>query len=176
MPAPELVAVIEGEGGLKPGLALDLGCGTGTNSVYMAQHRWKATGIDFVPRAIDMATRKARTAAVPVRFIVGDVTRLDELGLDAGFDLVFDLGCFHSIPDDRRDGYVRSATQFAKPGATMLLFGFVRSDRRSRPGPRGLARTEVSDRFSSAFEIVEATRGQPMLGADTFWYRMRRKE
>ncbi len=48
---PELVATIEGANALTPGKALDLGCGTGTNSVYLARHGWAATGVDFVPRA-----------------------------------------------------------------------------------------------------------------------------
>lgn len=175
VPPPELVAVIEGNESLKPGRALDLGCGTGTNCVYMAQHGWEVTGVDFVPRAIGMAKHKAEAAAVSVRFLVGDVTRLPELGIGSGFDLLFDLGCFHSIPDDRRDSYVEGATKVATPGATMLMFGFIRSGGRSRPGPRGLTRTEVADRFSSGWEVVEATQGRPMLGADTFWYTLRRK-
>jgi hypothetical protein len=47
---PELVSVVEGHESLVPGKALDLSCGTGTNCVYLAQHLWDATGIDFVPR------------------------------------------------------------------------------------------------------------------------------
>ena len=172
---PELVAVVEGAGSLKAGRALDLGCGTGTNCVYMAQHGWEVTGVDFVPRAIGMARRKAESAAVSVRFIVGDVTRLPDLGIVTGIDLLFDLGCFHSIPDDGRDGYVKGVTRAARPGATMLLFGFIRSDGRSRLGPPGLTPTEISDRFSTGWQIVEATKGRPMLGADTFWYNLRRQ-
>jgi methylase of polypeptide subunit release factors len=64
VPPPELVAVVEGKDSLAPGKALDLGCGTGTNCIYMARHGWEATGVDFVPRAISAATRKAVVAGV----------------------------------------------------------------------------------------------------------------
>src|SRR5438128_3257238 len=103
VPPPELVSVVEGPERLTPGHALDLGCGTGTNSIYLAQHGWQTTGIDFVPRAINAARRKAAAAGVSPRFIVGDVTRLTELGVGSGYDLLLDLGCFHSIPETGRD-------------------------------------------------------------------------
>src|SRR5438132_11612963 len=48
VPPPELVEVVEGPQALEPGRALDLGCGTGTNCIYLAEHGWDATGVDFV--------------------------------------------------------------------------------------------------------------------------------
>ncbi len=175
VPPPELVAVVEGKDSLTPGKALDLGCGTGTNCIYMAQHGWEATGVDFVSRAIGAAQRKAKAAGVSPRFIVGDVTRLTELGIGVGFNLLLDLGCFHSIPDTGREAYVKGATEVARPGATMLLFCFVRRSRPSRLGPRGVARGEVAQRFGSGWEIVAEEEGRPMLGCDAAWYRLRRR-
>ena len=46
---------------LSTGTALDLGCGTGDSSIYLAQHGWKVTAVDFVPRALDKARAKAPT-------------------------------------------------------------------------------------------------------------------
>ena len=175
VPAPELVAAVEGEQRLPVGKALDLGCGTGTNCIYLAQHGWDAIGVDFVPRAIRSAGQKASSAGVSPRFIVGDVTRLSPLGLGSGFDLLFDLGCFHSIPDSGRDAYAKGATEVARPGATMLLFGFVRGASPPRFGPRGLAHGEVAERFAPGWEVVSETPGRPMFGADAAWYRMRRR-
>ena len=172
---PELVAVVEGQDRLASGKALDLGCGTGTNSIYLAQHGWEATGVDFVPRAINAARRKASAIGVSPRFVVGDVTRLTELGVGAGYDLLLDLGCFHSIPDAGRDAYVHGATDVARPGATMLLFCFVRRETPSRIGPRGVARGEVTQRFASGWEMVAEDGGRPMLGCDAAWYRLRRR-
>jgi SAM-dependent methyltransferase len=175
VPAPELVALVEGEHRVPAGKALDLGSGTGTNSIYLARHGWDATGVDFVPRAVRAAGRKASAAGVSPRFIVGDVTRLTDLGLGSGFDLLLDLGCFHSIPDAGRDAYVSGATEVARPAATMLLFGFVRGASPPRFGPRGLARGEVVQRFAAGWELVTETAGGPMFGADAAWYRLRRR-
>ncbi|HEY8798234.1 MAG TPA: methyltransferase domain-containing protein [Candidatus Dormibacteraeota bacterium] len=182
VPSPELVWVVEGKDSLAPGRALDLGCGTGTNCVYLAQRGWEATGVDFVPRAIGAARRKAAAARVSGRFVVGDATRLTELGVGVDYRLLLDLGCFHSIPDAGRDAYVSGATEVAQPGATMLLFCFVR---RAKPpsvrrtggpwGPRGVASGEVAHRFASGWEMVAEKEGHPVLGWDAAWYRLRRR-
>ena len=171
---PELIAFVEGER-RSTGKALDLGCGTGTNSIYLSRHGWDTTGIDFVPRAVNVAKRKAREANAPVRLLVGDVTRLTELGIGAGYELLFDLGCFHSIPDAGRDAYVSGATAVAAPGATMLLFGFTRGERSGRLGPRGLERGEIARRFQAGWEVVAEQAGAPMLGNQAAWYRLRRR-
>ena len=166
---------MEGEDRFAPGKALDLGCGTGTNSIYLAQHGWDATGIDFVPRAIKAARRKAAAAGVSPRFMVGDVTRLTELGVGADYALLLDLGCFHSIPDSGRDAYVRGVTEVARPGAVMLLFCAVRRDKPQRIGPRGVAPGEVAQRFASGWELVAEDAGRPMLGCFSAWYRLHRR-
>jgi SAM-dependent methyltransferase len=172
---PELVSVVEGPRSLAPEKALDLGCGTGTNCIYMAQHGWEVTGVDFVPRAVAQARRKADAAGAVARFVVGDVTRLAELGLGTGYKLLLDLGCFHSIPEGRRDDYVRGATVVAKPEATLLMFCFVRRGDPRRLGPRGVARGEVAQRFGSGWEMAGEEVGRPALGSDTAWYRLRRR-
>ena len=72
-PPQELCDAIEGPNAMPPGHALDVGCGTGTNVIYLAKHGWQATGIDFSAAAI----RKARTDAHGIdgaTFIEGDVT------------------------------------------------------------------------------------------------------
>ena len=169
---PELVAFVEGN---PAGKSLDLGCGTGTNTVYLAQKGWEATGIDFVPRAIATARKRAAAAGVSPRLMVGDVTRLTELGIGSGYNLLFDLGCFHSIPDAGRDAYVKAASAVAAGGATLLMFGFIRMEKSTRLGPRGLASSEVRDRFTNGWEPVREVPGQPIAGYDAAWYTLRRR-
>jgi cyclopropane fatty-acyl-phospholipid synthase-like methyltransferase len=171
VPPPELVTFVESN---PAGRSLDLGCGTGTNTVYLAQKGWDATGIDFVPRAIDTAKKKAAAAGVSPRLMVGDVTRLTELGIGAGFNLLLDLGCFHSIPDAGREDYVKGASAVTPSGATLLLFGFTRRQKSSRIGPRGLGQNEVRDRFTGDWELVRELAGQPIAGYDAAWYTLRR--
>src|SRR5438034_5336187 len=64
VPPSGLVDLVEGPSALPPGRALDLGCGTGTDSVYLALHGWDVTGVDMVPKALAAARRRAVVAGV----------------------------------------------------------------------------------------------------------------
>jgi len=174
VPPPERGAGGEGPERRAPGKARDRGCGTGTNSIYMQLHGWEATGIDFVPRAVDAARRKAAAAGVSPRLIVGDVTALGNLNIGAGYSLLLDLGCFHSIPDERRDAYVAGASAAAAPGATMLLFGFLRGEGGNRLGPRGLLAGEVERRFAGSWDVMPATPGARIGRLNAVWYHLRK--
>jgi SAM-dependent methyltransferase len=166
VPPPELRELVEGEAALASGRALDLGCGTGTNCLYLAAHGWEATGVDYTPRAVAAARRKAREAAAQVRFLTGDVTRLQRLGVDGPFDLLLDLGCFHSIPDDRRDDYASEAARVAAPKATFLMFAFASGSTARAP------QEEIERRFGRDFSLLEVRPGDPRWGQT--WYRMQR--
>jgi SAM-dependent methyltransferase len=141
-PAPELVALVEGPDHLAPGRALDIGCGTGTSSVYLAKNGWEVTGVDIVSRALATAQRKAADAGVGVRLLQGDVTRLNDLGTGERYDLLVDLGCYHMIPDGQRDAYAQSITGMAAPGALLLMIGM------GRFGRFGLTEDDLRRRFS----------------------------
>src|SRR5262245_49620915 len=99
-PPVELVALVEGAAALPAGRALELGCGSGTDSIYVARHGWTVTGVDIVPEAVALARRNAHAAGVTVRFVEGDATRLQELGLGEPFELIVDFGCMHTLPSD----------------------------------------------------------------------------
>ena len=64
----------------------------------------KVTGVDMVPKALAGARDRAAAAGVSTTFAEGDVTRLEDLGLPDDFTLLLDVGCFHTLPLDRRDG------------------------------------------------------------------------
>lgn len=118
---PELMAFIDSH---PPGRALDLGCGTGTNVITLAQHGWQATGVDFVGRAIQTARRKARLAGVSADVRQGDVTRLE--GINGPFDLILDLGCFHSLTEDGMQRYVHNLDRLLAKDGTYLMYCFVK--------------------------------------------------
>ena len=63
-PPDDLVALVEGPSPLPAGRALDLGCGTGTDTIYLATHGWEVTGVDTVPKALANARRDATAAGV----------------------------------------------------------------------------------------------------------------
>ena len=124
VPGP-LRELIEGERRLPAGASLDLGCGTGRNSIYLAKQGWKATGIDFVPSAIKTARKKAAAAGVEPRLLVGDVTRIPELVGADRFSLFFDFGCLHGLTDSQRGAYAAGVNEVAKPEATLLIMAFT---------------------------------------------------
>jgi len=118
---PELMDFISRQ---PPGRALDLGCGTGTNVITLAQHGWQVTGVDFAPRAIRRAREKARRAGVTVRFLVDDVTRLKDV--QPPFDLILDMGCYHGIGSQGQAAYRANLSRLLAPGGTFLLYVFFR--------------------------------------------------
>jgi cyclopropane fatty-acyl-phospholipid synthase-like methyltransferase len=126
---PEVVAFVQTH---PPGRALDLGCGTGTNTIYLAQHGWQATGVDFVGRAIRSARRKARRAGVQVDFQQGDVTRLD--GIQGPFDLVLDIGCYHSLTEEGKAAYLQNLQRMLAPQGTYLLYALFKTSPEQRTG------------------------------------------
>ena len=157
-PPAELMAQVEGSSALQAGRALELGCGTGTDTIYLATHGWGVTAVDMVPKALTTARRKASAAGVAPRFIEGDVTRLSDLGVGDGYDLVLDFGCFHTLPEDRRPAYVAGVSAAAAPGATMLLYGFKRPPK-AAPIHGGVTAEEVQARFCPAgWDVVSARR------------------
>lgn len=148
-PPSDLVKLVEGPAALPAGRALDLGCGTGTDTIYLASHGWQVTGVDLVPRALAIAERRAKTAGVSARFVAGDVTQLPALGIGDGYQLILDFGCFHTLPEDQRPAYVASVTGTAAADATLLLYGF-RHPPKAAPMHAGVSTEEVRDRFHAA--------------------------
>src|SRR4051794_29064047 len=161
-----------------PGRALDIGCGMGTQSVFLAKQGWDVTGVDVVPRALAVARERAERAGVQVRWLAADAGALDEAGLEPGFDLIHDRGCFHDLPDATREGYVRGVTALAAPDAVLLLMAM--SPHR-RVGPQ-VQDGEVERRFTATgWTLVsrEPDSGPappgPMKDAPRFWYRLERR-
>jgi ubiquinone/menaquinone biosynthesis C-methylase UbiE len=120
---PELLEFIHTH---RPGRAIDLGCGTGTNVTTLANAGWKVTGVDFAPRAIKIARRKLKQAGVKASLLLGDVTELR--GMNQEFDLAFDLGCFHGLPQDGKAKYLDQLDRILAPNGFWLMYGFLKSD------------------------------------------------
>jgi cyclopropane fatty-acyl-phospholipid synthase-like methyltransferase len=168
---PELVQTVEGPNGLAPGRALDLGCGTGTNVIYLVRHGWEVVGVDFVDKPIRKARQKADDAGVTAQFFTGDVTRLEKInGLAGSFDLVVDIGCFHSLDSDDWEYYAGGLFERLRPRATYLLYAWgPRSD--EKPG-RGVSPAQIEAIFGPHLSLERKRQGEER-GRPSFWYWFR---
>ena len=164
IPAPEIVRFIQDK---PPGYAIDIGCGTGTNLLYLAQHKWAITGIDFVPLAIQKAHKKLKE--YPARLLVADVSRLYDLDLAGPYDLAIDMGCFHSLSQDDQYQYVRGLEKWLARDAVFMVYAFQPSPTDQRTG---LSREEMAGYFKNNFNLVNYEQGQ---GRPSAWYYFQRK-
>jgi SAM-dependent methyltransferase len=142
---------------LPAGPALDLGCGTGDASIYLAQHGWKVTGVDFVPKALGRA--RAKAANLSINFVQADVTQLSNAGIGADFQLIVDNGCLHNMSDDDRDAYVREVSAVAAPDARLLIVAFLPG---GRFGVRGVEPAEMERRFAAGWTLLSAGHEQDL--------------
>ena len=96
--------------------ALDIGCGLGRNSRWLAAQGFTVTGVDIAPYAVAEATR--RSTGHTAEYLVLDFVREQLPG--APFDLVYDSGCFHHLAPHRRISYMEALRECLAPGG---LFG-----------------------------------------------------
>jgi SAM-dependent methyltransferase len=166
-PIPELIE------SLPPGRALDAGCGTGRLAVHLAERGWQVTGVDGVGKALAQARERAAAAGVAdrVRFVRGDVTRLDRVLGDRGFDLVTDVGCLHGLTHTQQRDFGAWVGNHTATGAHLVVLAVTP---RKGLGPRGLDETGVSRVFGSSWSLVSAADsptagGGPLRGAMFRW-------
>jgi SAM-dependent methyltransferase len=148
--ASDLVQAVE-NGKLRPGRVVELGCGSGTNAIYLAQKGFDVTAIDIAPAAIAMAEEKARKAGVKVRFLVADVLAPPRL---EPFDLIFDRGCYHGVRGSSAAGYVEAVRRLSHPG-TLLLILAGNANEEPRYGPPRVDEEQLCGDFGKSFDVVE---------------------
>lgn len=147
-PREVLVDLIEA-GRIKPCRALDICCGTGTNTLYMARMGFDVTGIDISLQAIKMAKQKAKEAKVKARFMVGNAVEVP-FGNEE-FDFVFDMGCFHHMFITDRDPYIEGLCRILnRRTGRYLLVCF--SDKNG-PAWNHFAKPQLTHYFSDHFQI-----------------------
>lgn len=163
---PELVELVETER-LAPGRALDLGCGTGTNSVYLARHGFQVIGVDFVGRAVQMARDRAARANVTVEFRRADVLAPGPIA-DGSIDLLLDIGCFHILDAAGRARYVANARRWTHPNSLVLLYAFFPTTFGRRR--IGVSRAEMEKLYTPDYNLERyADDGR------SAWYRWQKK-
>ncbi len=157
----ELVKLVE-SGRILPCHAIDLGCGTGQVSVFLAQHGFEVTGVDFASSGIAKARRRAEAAGARVEFMVDDLTNL--WNAKGTFDFLVDHGTLDVLHFKYRDIYVRNVLPLTHPGSQFFICGwewqlnwwerlFLR--RWSFIGGGILEPGEVGQRFGKYFDIEQ---------------------
>ncbi len=154
----------------RPGKALDLGCGTGTNAMTLARHGWRVTGVDFAAGAIREARRKAARAGLEIEFHAADVSDLRMLA--GGYDYALDIGCLHSLPEKGRAGYASGLGRLVRPGGWFMLYAWL-------PGRLGHGGSGMTPEQVESLLRAEFAKGREAIGEEsghpTAWYWFQRR-
>lgn len=143
VPAEDLKQAVE-KGVIRPCRTVVVGCGSGTNAIYLASRGFDVTAIDVAPTALSIAQAKAQEAGVRVRWLLADVLALPKL---APFDFIFDRGCYHNVRYVDAAGLMESLRRLSRPGTRCLVLSL------NRDGPPGVREQHMRDDFTPLFEF-----------------------
>jgi SAM-dependent methyltransferase len=160
-PRKELVELVE-SGRIPPSKAIDLGSGTASNCIYLAERGFDVTGVDFAPGAVELGRKRAREAGVSVTFVQDDLTDLRHI--DGAFDLLVDYGTLDDLSPSARNLYMENVIPLTHPGSLFLLFCFEyepHSWERLVHSRMAFVPGEAQRRFGPYFDI-ERYAGEPL--------------
>ena len=147
-PSPELQRVFA-ETRLRPCRAVELGCGSGVNAVWLARQGFDVTAIDLSPTAIRRARQRALAAGVSVRFIAGNLLAT-ELGGPFGF--VLDRGCYHAVRLAAPGGYLRALARITRPGSVGLFLTGNAAEPEDDVGPPVMEAWQLRTELGQVFD------------------------
>lgn len=104
---------------LKPSRVLELGCGTGTNAIFLAKAGFTVTAVDLSEAALQQARKKATQAEVSINFVQADVTALPDIG--PPFPFVFDRGTYHVVRTINLKGLQNTLERVVESGGIYLV-------------------------------------------------------
>ncbi len=138
---------------IAPCPALELGAGTGSDAIWLAQQGFKVTALDMSPTAIGIARKKAEAAGVKVEFIVADILR-DEIP-SGPFGFVFDRGCFHTfdLPEERA-GFAEIVWKHLNSGGYWFSLIASTDGPKRESGPPTRSALDIVSAVESRFEII----------------------
>ena len=136
--------------------ALDIGCGTGDNSIWLAQKGFKTYGIDTSDIALEKARDKALRANVTCSFV--NIDFLNQKVAGAPFGFAFDRGCFHSFSseEDRNIFAQNVATHLGESGWWLTIVGNA-DEKRKTPGPPQRSARDIILAVEPYFEVLSLT-------------------
>ena len=138
---------------IAPCRALEVGCGTGTNAIWLAGHGFEVVGLDISPVAIKRAKVKAREAKANCQFLTADFMK--DPAPVSPFGLIFDRGCFHVFDEANKQAqFVRHVAELLEEGGIWLsLIGSTDGPPRDT-GPPRVSAEEIVVAAEPHFEIL----------------------
>lgn len=149
-PQPAFIEVVNS----LEGSVLDVGCGTGENSLFFARCGCTVTGIDLISGPLAEAKQKAKERGIDVRFLQHDALLLSEL--EQQFDNVIDCGFFHILSDEDRLNYLKELARVMAPGARLYLQCFSNQEPPGT-GPRRISAEELRATFKEGWSVESIT-------------------
>jgi SAM-dependent methyltransferase len=143
---------------INPCKALEIGCGTGDNAIWLSQQNFHVVGIDASEVAIEKARSKAVEANVKCNFIVGDIltSRIEE----APFGFAFDRGCFHTLGSDKeRRRFAKNVHGHLGENSLWLSLLGNADEQRDGPGPPQRTARDIVNAVEPYFEILSLVSG-----------------
>ncbi len=169
-PPIELAELVENKK-INPCKVIDIGCGEGFYSIYLASKGFEVLGIDISENAINYAKENAKKAGVKVKFKVMDLYELSEI--KEQFDFVLEWGILHCIPFEKREKYAERVSKLLNDNGKYLSTCFnIQDPKFTGPGQRKRAvpenakalmgeemyfstLEEVKELFEDHFTIIE---------------------
>lgn len=163
--------MIEETDELPRGRLLELGCGAGTNAIYLARRGFAVTAVDGAPEAIDRARRQAAESGssagtLAAEFHVADVldlpaaidgTRAERDAAFEPFDVLFDRGCYHCVRRTAAERFVAMLQRVTRPGTMFLLLAGNPNEPHGDRGPPRVAEREMREELGGLFEFLRIT-------------------
>lgn len=158
---PEVRALVESAEALAPGRAVDVGCGTGVSTVFLAVNGWQVTGVDWIESAVVQARQRAAQTGLAdgqAAFVRADVEAADFLADHEPVSLWLDIGCLHGMTAEAQAMYAAHARRLVAPGGVLRLYSWQRHEKDGRMV--GLDPDEVEALFASGFKLEDVVLSQ----------------
>jgi SAM-dependent methyltransferase len=154
------------EAGKVGATVLDVGCGTGENTLYLAQRGHEAWGVDSSPRAIEKAKAKSERRGIPVTFLVMDALHLGRLA--RSFETAIDSGLFHTFSDTERLRFLDSLAGVLPSSGSYFMLVFSDQEPVDWGGPRRISQEEIRATFRDgwAVESIQPAKFESNIHAD----------
>ncbi|MEA3547394.1 MAG: class I SAM-dependent methyltransferase [Thermodesulfobacteriota bacterium] len=137
---------------VQPCKALDIGCGSGDNVIWLQQQKFEAVGVDSTEIAINQARKKAQKSKADCLFYELDFFSSHLPGLP--YDFAFDRGCFHHFRDDKLSQFAEKVAAILKIGGLWLTLAGNADETREGSGPPQLSAGKIVNAVEPCFKIL----------------------